>query len=267
MSTLAAKNAKIKTDSRGVPIINSAGDAQRYQKEYDKIKKNEFSIKAAASVGIRTTSRGEPIINSASDAKAYMNAYESIKLDVNVKKAEKSGIKIDEIKMNTNSTVKKPAYTNARSYTVVPNDSPNAGKFGYITDSEYNYLIATVAGEAGNVSVSNSYGVASASFNAIEGQHNGDVMKFLNENCWPFGKGYKQYIDSNGNITSRDTDEGFKNAKVAVDAALSGTRAFPSEVQYWVGNWQHLHDNGLLNKYDVFNKFSTTSNESSQFVE
>ncbi len=269
VSALAAKNAGIKTDSRGVPIINNGYDANRYLKEYDKIKKNEISIKAATAAGVRTNSYGEPIIIGASDAKAYMEAYESNKLDVNVKKAERSGIKIDEIKMNTNSAVDKPEYTNARSYTVVPNNSPNAGKSGYITESEYKYLIATVAGEAGDVSVSNSYGVASASLNAIENQYDGDVMGFLNNNCWAFGKGYKQYVDNNGNIniTGYGTDEGYKNAKIAVDAALSGTRAFPSNVQYWVGNYSYLESNDLLNQYDAFNKFSTTSEESSKFVE
>lgn len=75
---LAAKNAKIKTNSRGEPIINSASDAKRYMDEYNRLKKNESQIIAAAAAGISVNSNGSPRINSAYEAKAYMNAYKTL---------------------------------------------------------------------------------------------------------------------------------------------------------------------------------------------
>lgn len=181
----------------------------------------------------------------------------------------KYGINLNEIKFNTNSTVRQATPSAATRYTIVPDNSSNAGKPGYITKSEYNYLVATIAGEAGGVSTTNSYAVVSASLNAAEKQYDGDIMEFLENNCWPYGKNYKDYIGADGEIciTGAEQEKNYERAKISTDVALSGTRAFPSEVQFWVGNWKHLNDNGLLNKYNSFNKFSTTSEESSQFVE
>ena len=179
------------------------------------------------------------------------------------------GINLNDIKTSPNSTVKEAGLYSAQSYIVVHNNSPLSGTDGYITEYEYNHLVATVAGEAGGVSISNSYGVVSTSLNAIEEQRNGDIMSFLEKNCWPYGENYKWYVDADGNkiISGNGTEKDYNNAKIAVDIALSGTRAFPKEVQFGVGNWQYLYENDLLDQHDPFNKFSTTSGETSKYIE
>lgn len=268
VAALAAKNAGIPTNYWGEPIINNPEDARRYEEEYNKLRKNEDKILAAAAAGISVNKDGEPVFHSGYEQRLYTEIYEAAKLYVNTKKVEKEGVIIDEIKMNDNSTQKTAEYTNAQSYTVVPDDSPNAEKRGCMTETEYNFLVATVAGEAGDVSVSNCYGVASAILNASECKYDGDIVECLKNISWKFGKNYKNFVDENGNININGfgTQEAFEAAKRGVNAALYGTRAFPEEVQYWVGNYSFLEKNGLLNEYNAFNKFSTTFEESSSFI-
>lgn len=178
---------------------------------------------------------------------------------------EVSGIDFSKIHCNTNSKIKSSHPVSALPYTIVKNGEPT-DKVGVISESEYYLMIATVAGEAGGCGLDNSYGVASALLNACEGQRGGDMQATLEKNCWRFGKGYKKYVTDAGVPYAGTADkEAWQNAKKAVDTALSGTRAFESDVQFWVGNWSYLYNNG----YDLSlceNRFSTTSNESSRFV-
>ncbi len=257
VSSLNQKNkSSWPTKPDGFPIINSPEDAKLY---YQSLWPKRAD--------------GSPIINSEEDAKLYNdpigtrsgknnNSKPSIKANTGGTTNKKNsldsyGINLNEIKMNNNSTVKNPVVTDAQVYTKVPNDSLNAGKPGYITEYEYNLLIAQVAHEAGSVSQTNCYGVASALVNLSENQYNGDFTKCINDSCVRFENErdalYSNYISKEDGTLLKDTrGSQISTAKGAVDVVLSGTRAFPSEVQFWVGNGK-------------YNKFSTTYKESADY--
>lgn len=179
-----------------------------------------------------------------------MTEYENIKMN----KFNKYGININEIQMNTNSEVKSAELTYGKSYTVGSNGGNNS-----ITEEEYVYLVATIAGEAGGVSTTNAFGCASAFINNWENNYSNESIKdLLSEACWKWDerdpKGYEIYMESNSCELTTDPKyaEHIKNAKNAVDAVLNGYRAFDKDVTNWVGNGE-------------YNKFSTTWKESSNF--
>jgi hypothetical protein len=182
----------------------------------------------------------------------------SIGKELEIKDFSCYGIDIDEILMNTNSTVQTASLVDGKAYKVIADGS--AKQDGCITQTEYSYLVATIAGEAGGVSVSNAFGCTSAFLNNLDNYSSDkSVMSLLNDACWKFDyreiKGYQQYLNVATGKLSTDPDKAveIQNAKVAVDAALAGYRAFDSSVICWVGN-------------GVYNKFSTTWEESSDFT-
>lgn len=99
VAILASKNTKIKIDSKGNPISNNQADKKKFWEEYNKLKKKEAQIVAAAAAGISTCSNGDPRINSAYEAKAYMEAYNS----VSAKLAYKNDIRYKKLSDRVNS--------------------------------------------------------------------------------------------------------------------------------------------------------------------
>lgn len=71
VAALAARNAGIKTDIYGRPLINNGDESRRYAEQYNKLKGSEGRIMAAKAAGIDVYANGEPKITSKHDYEAY----------------------------------------------------------------------------------------------------------------------------------------------------------------------------------------------------
>ena len=71
VAALAARNAGIKTDIYGRPLINNGDESRRYAEQYNKLKGSEGRIMTAKAAGIDVYANGEPKITSKHDYEAY----------------------------------------------------------------------------------------------------------------------------------------------------------------------------------------------------
>lgn len=164
--------------------------------------------------------------------------------------------------------------TEAKSYTVVPDNSPNAGKSGYITQSAYEIIVYTVAHECGTVGIeetgsttmsdSEMFAAASAMLNAIENpkcyakpQYGNTASERINgfyEHNSSLNLDYKDRLSTpNAGTTGETGEDAMRRAAEIVNYVLTGNRAFGSEVGCWVGNVS-----------ETVTYFSTSVSESTQ---
>ena len=241
VAALAAKNAGIPTNYWGEPIINNPEDARRYEEEYNKLRQNEDKIRAAAAAGIPVNPDGTPNIHSGYDQKAYDNALKEYHEHI----MDELGINLSTMQFGEKSDVTSAKFTKAKSYTVVPDNSPNAGKDGYITQSDYDRLIYVMTHECGTTGNSDTelFGTASALLNEYETPGFYDCEGYNKDTFSNFLDGFYdhnyQLAVSNIDPNSAEGKDAQKRAEAILDYVLSGNRAFGSEVGCWVSNESH----------------------------
>lgn len=161
--------------------------------------------------------------------------------DPTVTPSEPSGIYSGELhtKSKASASCKETAgkiTTGHQSYKIVP-DNEYTGAVGTISQTDYMYLVAQVAGEAGN-SPDDMLGVACTIINRLEGpdSYGTSVVKVLEKGYWPWGRTCDGYL-KNGQFV----DTGWKKDKIdmvkqVVNDVLNGTRNINSDVYYYSGN-------------------------------
>ena len=131
--------------------------------------------------------------------------------------------------------------SNNQTYTILP-DNLYTGERGTISQSDYNLLIAQVAGEGGN-EIDDMLAVACTVFNRLESGGKGDTVKqVLQQGYFPFGETYRSYIPGGKYYNTPDGKEKLAKATQAVNDALNGIRNLESNVYYYSGN-------GVYNKF------------------
>ena len=133
-----------------------------------------------------------------------------------------------------------------QSYTIVPDGSDNTAP-GVITQSEYETIIAQVAGEGGN-SVGDMYGVASSIFNRRDtgGGYGNSFTNVLETGYWPWGKTCNAYLPGGKYYNTDWGQEKLAVAKQVVDQAMNGYRNIPSNGYYYSGDGTHNYFSDVL---------------------
>lgn len=129
--------------------------------------------------------------------------------------------------------------TDNPKYQVVP-DSEYTGAKGQISQSDYNLLIAQVAGESGN-SADDMLGVTSTVLNRLESDSGfGDsVSQVFEQGYFPWGKSYLNYVEGGQYYNTDWGQEKLNLATQVVNDALNGTRNVGSNVYYYSGNGEY----------------------------
>ena len=126
--------------------------------------------------------------------------------------------------------------TGHQNYTVVA-DGDYTGAAGTISQSDYMYLIAQVAGESGN-SADDMLGVATTIINRLEagGEYGSSVTDVLEKGYWPWGKSCNAYLEGGQYYNTDWGQEKLELCTQVVNDVLNGTRNLNSDVYYYYGN-------------------------------
>ena len=123
-----------------------------------------------------------------------------------------------------------------QSYSIVP-DSEYTGAPGTISQSEYQIVIAQVAGEGAN-NAADMFGVATTMFNRRDtgGGFGNTFTQVLQRGYWPWGETYRAYMPGGKYYNTQWGKDKLAVAKQVVDQALAGYRNLPSNGYYYYGN-------------------------------
>lgn len=129
--------------------------------------------------------------------------------------------------------------TDNQKYTIVP-DSEYKGDRGTISESDYNLLIAQVAGESAN-SPDDMLAVTSTVLNRLEtGNGFGDsVNEVFEKGYFPWGRTYENYVEGGKYYNTDWGQEKLAQVTEVVNDALNGTRNINSNVYYYSGNGEY----------------------------
>ena len=128
--------------------------------------------------------------------------------------------------------------TDNTKYVILP-DAVYAGAPGTISESDYNLLVAQVAGE-GAMDVDDMLGVTTTVLNRLEAGDMGDTVRgVLEEGYFPWGRTYKKYIPGGSEYNKESGQIKLANAKAVVDDALNGYRNAKKDVYYYGGDGTH----------------------------
>lgn len=141
--------------------------------------------------------------------------------------------------------------TGHQTYSIVPDNQYNKAP-GTISESDYNLLVAQVAGESAN-SKDDMLGVACTVLNRLEaGGFGGSVHEVLQKGYFPWGESYKSYVQEGKSYTTTGVanssgqyastgwgQEKLQEVTAAVNDALGGARNVESNVFYYSGNGEY----------------------------
>ena len=155
--------------------------------------------------------------------------------DIHTKSQAKAGVK----KSTGNIT------TNNQRYTIVP-DSEYTKAPGTISESDYNLLVAQVAGESGN-SKDDMLGVTCTVLNRLEADGYGNsVSEVLEKGYFPWGETHLAY-EPGGKYYNTDWGQAkLAQATEAVNDALGGVRNLEGNVYYYSGNGEYNRFSDVL---------------------
>lgn len=145
------------------------------------------------------------------------------------------GIDVSKLIFGLNSDVKSAeTTTDANAFTVVADNDPNAGKDGFITQSEYNRLLYIITHENGTTAnaATDMFATASALLNSFEtAGYYGDYAN-INDKLWAFETKNAKYglFTPNGGASADVQVLG----RQVLDVVLGGTRL--SGVNCWTGD-------------------------------
>lgn len=121
-----------------------------------------------------------------------------------------------------------------QTYSVV-DDSSYTGEVGTIKKSDYDLLIAQVAGEGGNAA-DDMFGVACTVINRLESGMGSSIRNVLEKGYFPWGETYRGYIPGGKFYNTQSGQDKLVVAKQAVDNALNGYRNMAPNVYYYSGD-------------------------------
>ncbi len=191
----------------------------------------------AASIGIATATTANqiaPTINPGTVSSGYSGS-------LHTKAKATDGVK------STAGTIT----TGHQTYSIVPDSQYNNAP-GTISESDYNLLVAQVAGESAN-SKDDMLGVACTVLNRLEaGNFGGSVHEVLQKGYFPWGESYKSYVQEGKSYTTTGVanssgqyastgwgQEKLQEVTAAVNDALGGARNVESNVFYYSGNGEY----------------------------
>lgn len=123
-----------------------------------------------------------------------------------------------------------------QSYSIVPDGSYN-GAPGTISQSDYELLIAQVAGESAN-KPDDMLGVTCTILNRLEagGGYGSSVHQVLEKGYFPWGRTYQAYVPGGKYYNTEWGQDKLAMVTQVVNDALSGTRNVNSNVYYYSGD-------------------------------
>ena len=126
--------------------------------------------------------------------------------------------------------------TNNQKYSVVP-DSEYTGAPGTISETDYKYLVAQVAGESAN-SKDDMLGVATTIMNRLEagGGYRNSVVDVLEKGYWPWGRTCDLYVEGGKYYNTDWGQEKLAQVNEVINDVLNGTRNLNSDVYYYSGD-------------------------------
>ena len=136
---------------------------------------------------------------------------------------------------NCDSTAGKVT-TDNQKYKVVP-DSEYTGEPGTLSETDYKYLVAQVAGESGN-SQDDMLGVATTIMNRLEagGNYGNSVVSVLEKGYWPWGRTCDNYVEGGKYYNTDWGQEKLAKVNQVIDDVLNGTRNLNNDVYYYTGD-------------------------------
>ena len=189
------------------------------------------------------TNRQSPVHTDKSSTAQINNAMGAMDEDVTVfidgkvipQSLDDLGIDVSKLIFGINSDVKSAeTTTDANAFTVVPDNDPNAGKNGYITQSEYNRLLYIITHESGTTdnAATDLFATASALLNSFEAAGYYGGYSSIKAKLDAFEDKNAQYglFDSNDGAAADVQDLG----RQVLDLVLNGTRLMG--VNCWTGD-------------------------------
>ena len=137
--------------------------------------------------------------------------------------------------------------TDNQRYVILP-DKDFKGEKGTISESDYNLLVAQVAGEGSN-EIDDMLGVTTTVLNRLESPDKNlgtTVHAVLEHGYFPWGRSYKAYSPGGKYYNTVSGQEKLAKAKMAVDDALNGYRNAEKNVFYYSGNGKYNSFSDIL---------------------
>lgn len=197
---------------------------------------------------ISSASNYEPVGYNNSSSNSSTNVENSMPSSYNSKSSSSSSINVEKYeqsihtKKNASSETVSTAgqiTTDNQKYTIVA-DSDYKGERGTISESDYNLLIAQVAGESAN-SPDDMLAVTSTVLNRLEtGNGFGDsVNEVFEKGYFPWGRTYENYVEGGKYYNTDWGQDKLAQVTEVVNDALNGTRNINSNVYYYSGNGEY----------------------------